>query len=199
MDIQQYNNLINEYETNYKNYISHLFNDREQEAETSKQDLIRVNNLLQEQVVNFSNIINQQRGQVEVKEQEILNKKTEYEGLQSLLGNKLNEQTQILENEVKGDKKIKNVNEKLNRKNNMINILIFVNVILGIFLVASIAFVLVLKNRNGSKMVIRNNKNKNNNINSNSNANSNSNKSLSNKNSNNNKNSSKNSNGLSSL
>ena len=195
MNIQGYNSLVNDYETNYKNYISHLFNNRGEEAETSKQQLIIINNSLKEQVINFSNDIKEQRDEIETQEQAISTKETEYEGLQNILRNKVFEQTSILEDEVKGDKKIKNVNEKLNRKNNMINILIVVNVILGVFLVTSIAYVLVLKNRNGTKIVVRNNKNKNNR--------SNSNKSLSNSNnssnSNRSSNSGNNSNGLSSL
>jgi hypothetical protein len=195
MNIQGYNSLVNDYETNYKNYISHLFNNRGTEAETSKQELIIINNSLKEQVINFSNDIKEQRDEIETQEQAISTKETEYEGLQNILRNKVFEQTSILEDEVKGDKKIKNVNEKLNRKNNMINILIVVNVILGVFLVTSIAYVLVLKNRNGTKIIVRNNKNKN--------TRSNSNKSLSNSNNSSNSNrsgnSGNNSNGLSSL
>ena len=44
INIIEYNNLVTEYTTNYKNYITHLFNKRNAEARTAKNQLIITNN-----------------------------------------------------------------------------------------------------------------------------------------------------------
>ena len=93
INIIEYNNLVTEYETNYKNYITHIFNKRNAEAITAKNQLIITNNLLQNKVIEFSTLINQQKTQIDTLENEVSEKETEYNNKRNLLDNKYVEQT----------------------------------------------------------------------------------------------------------
>lgn len=192
--IVDYNNKVNVYETSYKQYIDHIFEGNQEGANTTKIQLNSVNSELISMVTNLSQIINQKKANIETLESTLESITSEYNDKKKILDNKYSDENSILQREVKNDRKIKNINDKLNRKNNMIIILIIIDCVIGLFLAALITFVIILKFRlkkvfstkiSNNKKTVSNNKNKNKN-NSNRNSNSNSNKSNnSNSNSNN--------------
>ena len=169
--LNTYLTKVSEYETAYINYLNNP---------TNTGQLNSINGELKDLIDSFIAEVRQQETNIETLKTTTETKLNEYKKKKKELEEKQSYNLSILQDEVKNDKKLSNINNKLNRKNNIILFLVIINTILGLFFIALIVFVLILKSKLkfnkvfNTKVLVNNNKSVSNN-----------NKSLSNRNSNN--------------